>query len=254
MLTRPKPGGLAVETTLEHFSILSFHVDPAALGRHLHPRYEPDVVHLEDYGPRALLSVVTFLDRDFRLVRCPWPRFHFGQTNYRAYVTDRETGEHVAWFFGTSLDSLSVHVPRLLWGLPWHRARIDFDCQLGAQGERYSRYRVATESRWAPAQLELEDLGRAPEELEGFPDLESAHVLLTHPTRGVFYRLDGRLGTYSIWHDRIRPTVARAERASFPLLDRLGLVAEGNLDAIHSVMLQPSIGFTIYLPPRVVRE
>ena len=89
---RPAPTWLAVETTLLHFAIVTWHVDPAALRAPLHPRYGPDCVDIEGVGTRALVSAVTFLDHDFRFVKCPWPRQVFGQTNYRAYVTDTETG------------------------------------------------------------------------------------------------------------------------------------------------------------------
>jgi transposase InsO family protein len=69
----------------------------------------------DDGAPKALVSVVPFLDQDFHFVRCPWPKSRFGQTNYRAYVIDGKTGEHVVWFFGTSLASFLVVVPRVAW-------------------------------------------------------------------------------------------------------------------------------------------
>ena len=106
---------------------------------------------------RALVSVVTFLDRDFRFIACPWITRSFGQTNYRAYVQDTETGEQAAWFFGTCLDSVSVAVPRHLWKLPWHRARMAFDCRYDAATARYSTFIVRTRSSWAPAHLEIKD-------------------------------------------------------------------------------------------------
>ena len=165
-------------------------------------------------------------------------------------MTDRETGEHVAWFFGTSLDTVFVNVPHHLWKLPWHRARIRFDTRFDAANGRYSAYRMRTESEWAPAELVLRDTGEPVRDYAGFEDAEEGFRLLTHPTIGVSYRRDGRLGTYSIWHDRMQLTVGEAEVARFPLLDSLGLVEDGALDRIHSVMIQPAVEFTIYLPPR----
>ena len=38
----------------------------------------------------------------------------------------RHRGERAVWFFGTSLDSFWVGVPRSLWNLPWHPARMRF--------------------------------------------------------------------------------------------------------------------------------
>lgn len=252
LLTKPPTSGLNVETKLAHFAIVTYMVDPAALRPHVDERFDL-VTIVVDGNEKALVSVVPFLDQDFHFVLCPWPKSRFGQTNYRAYVIDSKTGEHVAWFFGTSLASFSVVVPRFAWRLPWHRARIRFDVQYDQHRGRYEKYRMETTSNWAPAQLALDDSGIAPDKLIGFPDLESGLVLLTHPLRGYYHRQDGRLGSYSIWHDRLQTTSGRATMASFPLLQGLGLVDDGDLTAIHSVLIQPEAEFTIYLPPKVVR-
>jgi uncharacterized protein YqjF (DUF2071 family) len=211
LLSRPMPKGWAVETTLEHFAIVTYRVDPVTLQKLLHPRFRP--VCLAD-GPGSrygMVSVVTFLDRNFRFVACPWLRRSFGQTNYRAYVEDTQCGEHVAWFFGTCLDSASVVVPRHVWRLPWHRARMLFDCRYDREAGRYSVFTVHTRSRWASDDLIIEDSGEAPSQLSGTSNLEAGLVLLTHPLRGT-------LGSYRIWHDRTQPTVGVVQEASYPLL------------------------------------
>jgi hypothetical protein len=98
----------------------------------------------------------------------------------------------------------------------------------------------------------LEDSGRAPSTLPGVSTLEAGLVLLTHPMQGYFFRRDGALGSYAIWHDRTTPTAGMVREARYPLLERLELVAEGDQGSIHSVLLQPSIDFMIYLPPSKV--
>ncbi len=248
LLARRPPTGIDVDTTLAHFAIVTYHVAPEALRRHVPARFALDLIQT-DAGPRALVSVVPFVDQDFRLARFPWPTARFGQTNYRAYVTDTETGEHAVWFFGTTLDTPAVLIPRHLWQLPWHGAPIRFDVAYDAAAGRYQRYGMVTPNGWAEAQVALEDTGRAPEALPGFPDLETGLVIVTHPRRGYFYRRDGALGSYSIWHARLRPTVGRVISARFALLDRLGLVPAGDLTTVHSVLIQPRTEFTIYLPP-----
>jgi uncharacterized protein YqjF (DUF2071 family) len=248
-LSKPAPGPLAAETTLLHFVIVTYLVDASVLRTHLHPRFEPDCIDCDGDAPQALVSVVTFLDRDFRFVVCPWLKNSFGQTNYRSYVTDTVTGDHVAWFFGTCLDSRSVAVPRYAWRLPWHRAQMAFDCRYDERVGRYVSFNVETRSRWAPAQLEIEDSGEPPRELAGFSNLEAGLVLLTQPTRGFFFRQDGALGSYSIWHDRLRPTVGKIKRARYWLLQQLNLIQEGDCRNVHSVLIQRSVDFTIYLPP-----
>ena len=253
LLTKPFPRGLAVETTLQHFAIVTYWVDESSLRQLIHSRFEPVCLAVNGRSPRALVSVVTFLDRDFRFAAFPYVKRSFGQTNYRAYVQDTQTGEQVAWFFGTCLDSVSVVVPRYLWRLPWYRARMEFDCRYDQAAARYSAYKVRTHSGWAPARLAVEDSGKPLVALAGISNLEAGLVLLTHPMRGYFFRSDGALGTYTVWHDRTLPTVGKIQEASYPLLQRLGLVDDGDRKDIHSVLLQRSIDFTIYLPPSRVK-
>jgi len=249
LLTKPEPRGLSAETTLQHFAIVTYWVEPAALRQHLHPRFEPVCLSVDGKSARSLVSVVTFLDRDFRFAACPWPTWSFGQTNYRAYVHDTETGEQAVWFFGTCLDSLSVLVPRYLWKLPWHRAHMTFDCRYDEKARRYSTFNVTTRSDWSPGELAITDSGETPTEIPGVANFEAGLVLLTHPLRGYFYRQDRALGSYAIWHSRTTPTKGQLQLATYPLLEKLGLVETGDTSSIHSVLMQPAIDFTIYLPP-----
>ncbi|HEY0602343.1 MAG TPA: DUF2071 domain-containing protein [Herpetosiphonaceae bacterium] len=252
LLTQPRHRPWDVVTTLRHFAIVTYTLDPERLVPHLHPRFEPDCIQLPDGQQRALLSVVPFHDEAFHFVGAPLIRWSFGQTNYRAYVRDRVTGDRAVWFFGTTLDSASVLIPRYLWKLPWHAGRISFDCHIDPQTQRYTQYRMETRSRWAPAMLDLADSGAPVTALSGFDDLETALVVLTHPLKGYYYRRDGALGSYTIWHDQLNPTIAQCNDAQFPLLDRLGLVPPADQRAPHSVLLQSETRFSIYLPPRQV--
>jgi len=111
---------------------------------------------------------------------------------------------------------------------------------------------METKNSWADAFLELEDTGTTPTALKGFDDLETGLVLLTHSRQGYFYRRDGKLGSYSIWHDRLQTTVGRVIDANFSLLDNLELVNSGDISSIHSVLIQHQTEFTIYLPPVAV--
>jgi hypothetical protein len=249
-LTRPTVGGIDVVTTLEHFAIVTYAVEPEALTRHLMPRFEPACIKLADGTVRALVSVVPFHDRAFRAAGFPSPRLSFGQTNYRAYIVDRETSLQCVWFFGTTLDSITVMVPRHLWKLPWHRGRIQFSCELDADGARYRRYEMTTRSTWAPVELALEDIGIPIDHLDGFPNLDTGVLILTHPLTGFYRRRDGALGSYAVWHDRLTPHAGICRHARFGLLDRLGLVRFEEQDHPYSVMIQPRTEFTIYLPPR----
>ncbi|MGE3076005.1 MAG: DUF2071 domain-containing protein [Dehalococcoidia bacterium] len=250
MSARPKTGFFDVDSGLQHFAIVTYAIPAERLRPLVHRRFDLETIEGPDGVPQALISMVPFMDKDFHSAWLKCPQLTFGQTNYRAYVVDRYTGDRVAWFFGTTLDSWSVSIPNRLWKLPWYRAHSSFDCEYDEAAGRYAHYRLSTTSDWAPATMEIEDTGQPPTELRGFDSLEAARVILTHPFIGAFYRRDRRLGSYRVWHAPLELTVGKVKQARIGLFEDLGLLnAEEALEP-HSVLMQPLTQFTIYLPPK----
>lgn len=245
-LVQPPPSALTVITTLADFAIISFAVQPAALARHLAPGFEPEVYTLSDGSKRALISAVTFRDLDFRFQTFPWAKFAFSQTNYRAYVLHR--GRRVAWFFGTSLATPFVLIPRHVWQLPWHFAKMEFETSW--TGELCTDYELTTTADWGAAQLSLEGTAECADCLDGFLDAEDCAVILTHPLIGCYKRRDGRIGSYSVWHDRLTMYRGVAKKAYFQIFEDLALYPPGTMP--HSVIVQRKTEFTIVLPPKLV--
>lgn len=244
---KPRPRGIDVVSTLLHFAIVTYVVPPERLRPLVHERFELLTIEV-DGEPHALVSVVPFQELDFRLAAYPSPQFRFGQTNYRVYVTDRTTGQPCVWFLGSLLDSVTVVIPRYLWKLPWHHGRMHFDCMLGTDGH-YSHYAIETRSAWGAARLELRQTAGLTQQHNGFADEETALVYLTHPLSGYYTRRDGKLGSYSIWHDRLKMYAAEAVEARFDALERLGVASFEEQCTPYSVLVQPETEFTIYLPP-----
>jgi hypothetical protein len=56
LLAKPAARGLAVETTLRHFAIVTYWVDPSSLRKHLHPRFEPQTLTAGGHAARSLIS------------------------------------------------------------------------------------------------------------------------------------------------------------------------------------------------------
>jgi len=242
-LALPRRGLLDLHVTLRHFAITSFAVPVEGLARYLPPGFTPEVLVLAE-GERALVSAVSFLDVGMRFRLMPWPRFTCGQTNYRAYV--RHAGRRVAWFFATTLDSPLVLMPRLVWSMPWHRARMAFD--VGWTGDRCERYLLRTTGAVGAVELDVEGSAEPTGSLEGFRDEDETRIVLTHPTEGFFTRRGGGVATYAIWHAPLTMQRARPTRARFQLFEDLGLVQPDTQP--HSVLLQRETDYAIYLPPR----
>ena len=239
----PPMGALAALTTLEDIAIVSFDIDPDALAAHLPPWLAPDVFALDDGRRRALVSAVTFRDVDFRFRLAPFVRLSMIQTNYRAYV--QAGGQRAVWFFGSTLSTSIVEVPRLLWKMPWTRAPATLVATWDATSCTSWRSRAVGD--WGGYDIELAGTSEPMGRLDGFSDeLEAARVL-THPMAGYYRRLDGGVAGYHVWHLPMHPTRGRALRTRYDALERLGLVAPDQMP--HSVLLERRSDFRIYLPP-----
>lgn len=245
ILAKSTPTSLAVFVTLKDFVIVTFAVDPAVLANQLPRGFHPETRVLKDGTERAFVSAVTFMDHDFRLRACQWPTFSFGQTNYRAYVI--HNGQRVGWFFGTSLATPFVLVPRHLWLLPWHHASMQFSTKWTAT--RCIEYNQTARGNWGNADLILEGTGEPMGCLDGFADEEDTAVVLTHPLIAYYNRRDGKVGTYNIWHDKLALQKGIARKASFELFHQLGFTTPDTKP--HSILLQQTTDFTILLPPRL---
>ena len=250
--SRPPPKGIDVLCKLQHFAIITYAVEPSRFNGLFPDRFTLDLVEINGVE-KALISVVPFIDVDFTSAVYPFPKFTMGQTNYRIYIIDKQTNERCVWFLGTTLDSWTLAVPRLLWNLPWYSGDVKFDCDFDETQQIYRKYKMTTAATWAPAKVELSQTKDAPIELAGFPDLETGLVYLTHPLAGFYHRRDGKLGTYRVWHKQLKVSSANLESASFALLSRLELVTPEEQQVAHSVLVEPINEFTIYLPPKVVK-
>jgi hypothetical protein len=154
------------------------------------------------------------------------------------------------YFFGTTLDSPLVQMPRRAWGMPWHPGRSSITSSWSEAGVCES-YRHTCVGRWGAADVELVGSGEPLGRLDGFADVEDAAHILTHPLDGWFERPDGRLGRYAVWHPRMALQIGTARRASYAVFEELGLVDAGSLP--HSVLLTKSVEFDVLLPPRLFR-
>ena len=245
-LIKRKAGLLDIRSDLLHFALINYAVPKALLQPYI-PTDRFEIMEFNIGGERrAVLSVVPFVDADFSFYRLlPWAKFRFPQTNHRVYVTDKATGEPVVWFFGTTLGSRVVHLARALWRIPWYRAHYHVDCVFDEENGRYKSYKMGIHSEWCAAQIEIEDTGK-PVELSA-----AERLILTQPVDGFFYRLDGRIGGYAVWHELIPLTAANPRRLYFSLYERLGIMTKEEMQNPHSIFLCPRIPFEIYMPPRL---
>ena len=245
LLPKPKQRWSDVSSVLSDLAITTYAVEPARLQALLPDGFSPEVVNLAG-EEKALVSAVTFLNRRFFVGYAPFVKLSCHQTNYRAYV--RYKGKRAAWFFATSLGTPWCIVPRLFWKFPWYHSKNQHAvswsngvCQhyeWNAQGFN-GREMLIAEGTSVPMGV-----------LPGFQHEKECWEVLTHPFAGYLTRRDGQTAHYSVWHQPFEMKRGKVRSARFELFERLGLVEQGQEP--HSVLLQQSIHYLVFLPPKRV--
>jgi hypothetical protein len=252
-LKKSSAGLLDARTTLRHFALINYAVSPERLAEFI-PANHFEVARFEtSKGTKSFLSVVAFLDVDFNFSRlASGIKFTFYQTNHRAYIIEKKTRQPVVWFFGTNLGSRLVKIPRCLWKIPWHYSKYNVDCRFNQASNRYEKYSYNFESDWCSGKIEIRDTGEPISVMSGFAFLDEMKLILTQPIQGFYRRLDGKLGTYRVWHKEMICTKGISENLYFSLYEKMGLMTKDEMQKPHSIFLCPEIEFDVCLPPQVI--
>lgn len=235
-----------VVSTLRGFAITTFTVPLHALEALLPEALTAERFTLDDGRVVGMVSAVTFTNHDFRVGFAPFIRLTAPQTNFRAYV--RRGDEQAVFFFGTTLGSPFVALPRYVWRLPWAFGR--HDNMLRVERGSVAEYRYASHGEHGEERVVARGTSVPMGRLDGFPDEATTTRLLTHPLIGYLRRRDGAYVTYGVDHGTLAMERADATEARFALFERLGLVTPGQ--APHSVLLLPATVFVVRLPPKRV--
>jgi Uncharacterized conserved protein (COG2071) len=223
---------------MQDFAIVTFAVEPNRLAALLPHSFEPDVFTLDSGKEAAFVSAVSFRvdSLSCRGIRIP---LRYVQANYRAYVRRHE--ERCVWFFGSSVGSPIVAVPRMVVGAPWHfgTSRI----AAAWDGERCADYAFSNRGSWGEAEFSGSGSDSLRSRLDGFADLEETLAVLGSPRSGFSLRRDGSLLELRVEHDVLQPQLGAARDARFAVFKDLNLIAPQAIP--HSVLLQRETTFTL---------
>lgn len=238
-----KPGFWNATTLLKDFAIITYLVDIDKIRPHIPEQFE--LVRIREHGvEKGIMSVVPFLDKDFCISRFfPFVKFKFYQTNYRVYVIDKRTGEQLVWFFGTNLGSHIVKIPRLLWRIPWYHAIYN-------NQSKSRSYSLQIDSKFNSGKIEFTKTNKNIGVLEGFKSMEEMMLILTHPIKGVYYKLNGKIGTYRIAHKKMVLKIGESKSMYFSLFEKLGLLNVEEMKQPFAIFYLDQIRFDIELPPK----
>ena len=218
----PKNKILNAHTTLHNFSIITYLVEKNKLSAHIPKQFDifTLIINSVEYG---LISAVSFIDLDFNFKNIlPFYKISFPQTNYRTYIIDKKTGENCAWFFGTGIESKFFNIPKFLWKMPWFYSK--YETKFIHNNYFYETYKIEIKAKKSNAKIELvEDILLNNDKLD-FCSYDELLLILTHPTKGYYYRSDGKIGFYKIWHPKIEVKTGKAKNLYFEKFEKLNLL------------------------------
>lgn len=175
---RQKRSLIDVNTNLAHFALISYAVPLEKIQRLI-----PKPFKLWSFNKNgtdyALISAVAFMDKDFSFRLAKAIKFKFFQTNFRTYIINQETNEYSAWFFGTTLGSVTNLVPKVFWQMPWQYGKYKFEHSL--KDNIYSKYQMSFSSRQGNGIVDIYSTSKKMKLLEGFESIEQQKFILTHP-------------------------------------------------------------------------
>jgi hypothetical protein len=242
---------LDVNTELEHFAIISYKV-PIERIQHLIPKPFKLWTFIENKKEYALVSAVPFKDKDFSFYRIlKFLKFNFFQTNFRAYIIDERDDSYSAWFFGTTLGSVTAVIPKMIWKMPWEYAK--YKCSFNQNKELYSEFKMDFKSKLGDGNIDIESTGNEVKLLDGFKNMEEQNHILTHPIIGYYDISNKEIGTYEIWHPEIDLKEGKSNYLYFELFEKIRLLSKSEMNNPHSVLITPKIEFDILLPPKRIK-
>ena len=242
-LTRPAIRWCNSLTDLDDFALINWAVDPGRVQALL-----PSGFTVEQREGQAMVSMVAFLDHEFHFRAAPFVRLSCGQVNYRAYV--RRGDEVGVWFFGTTLDSRLVAVPRRLWQMPWYHGDMEIDSTW--EGDHCHSWHTTVTSRWGRADVTLRGTGAAAARPPEFVDDDDVSAVLRNPFIGWYDRANGSgAGRYTVWHEPLALEEAEVTEAHCQVYTDLGLIEDGQLPVHAGVQRRTT--FDVHTPPTRVR-
>lgn len=240
---------LTVSTKLRHFSILTYLVEFEKL-RNIIPEKFDIYTIVVDNKKFGLISAVTFIDKDFHFKKIlPFWKLEFPQTNYRAYIVNKDSGEKCAWFFGTGLGSPLVAIPKMIWKMPWFYSKYKTNFEYA---DKYLTYKIEISAFNSSATIDVIEDERSNFITKDFTSFEEARLILTHPVTGYFLRSDNTIGQYKIWHPEMEIKTGQCKNAYFEKYEKLGLLSKEEMKQPYSVLLTKEIEFIIDLPPKKI--
>ena len=195
----------------------------------------------------AFVSIVILRSTRVRLRIIPFLRFSYNQINIRTYVIDPLSGQNAVYFIRSGVTSAFISQVTRISGIPWQF--IDLNINVNSHEETGS---YLARGNWRDNySIQSQTSSYDVKEISYFENKIDAVNFLIRPLIG-FIGNNRRLGRFEIQHPEVEPELWLLTELDFPLFSDSGVVDEPNKP--HSVFFLPTADFSIYLPPKKIRQ
>ena len=246
------PSGLDRLTTaqvdVQNFALITHAVPAERIRRLLPDRFELETFPDAEGREMGFISASSFCNRQIHWSAARYPAHDFDQSTFRTYVKHR--GRCGAYFFGTYVSTRLSFVGQI--SVAAHTRLADFDVDIDLTERGYVRYasRARVGSEELRFVLEATD---APRAKAPFETGEEHAQFITYRLHGYARPPVGGVTYGPIEHRHMDPWEGRLLEGRFDLWDRLGLLPEDEWAEPFSVLVEPSVRFTLH-PPRPAGE
>lgn len=237
------------KVTVRDFALIT-HCVPATRVRTLLPRnVELQTFRDEQTGESlAFVSVATFFNSRFHWSHAPRrPSLNFYQATYRTYVNFR--GRNAVYFFHIFLETIPSYLIQRSVAQCTHKAEFEVDASIDLHG--YRDYSCVFKNRGGITQFALE-ARELPEAKAPFRSGEELSQFLYYRLHGVFRSSVGVFADQMVYHRRVYPWSGRLKAGRFDFWTRHGILTPDEAQRPYSVLVEPSVDFTLY-PPLPIR-
>lgn len=246
------PSGLDRLTTaqvdVQNFALITHAVPAQRLRRLVPDRFQLETFVDAEGREMGFISASSFCNRQIHWSAARYPAHDFDQSTFRTYV--RHKGRHGAFFFATYVGTRLSFVGQVLVAAHTSLANFEVDIQMNDKG--YQRY--ASQARTGTEELQFVlQATDVPKAKPPFDTGDEHAQFITYRLHGYAHPPVGGVTYGPIDHRHMDPWEGRLLEGRFDLWDRLGLLPQDEWLEPYSVLVEPSVRFTLH-PPRPAGE
>ncbi len=242
------PSGLDRLTTaqvdVENFTLITHAVPVERLRRVVPERFTLETFESTAGQEIGFISVSSFCNRQIHWSAARYPAHDFDQSTFRTYVTHQ--GRRGAYFFGTYVSTRLSFIAQIMVAANTHLAQFDVTIEKDEDG--YARYESRAVASHGELHFEIEARD-VPEAQHPFATGVEHSDFITYRLHGFSRSPFGGVSYGPIEHRHMDPWAGRLLQGRFDMWEEMGLLPRDEWDSPFSVLVEPSVRFTLH-PPR----